>query len=615
MVPSKIELKIDNKDVPGPVIESFELHQVLGDHHRFTIELRRRSELEDVFGKTLEANLSAWLSKTINLKISSADSSSGDSGEIRFIGVVTEVNFTSKVDSLGNIYMAGYSPTIALDLNKMYHIWHDMSSSTIINQLISNESLPNADVSASGGTSHPGLLAYDDTAYQIISYLSGFEGWWAYYDGLNFHVAGDLPDDKIELKANHLGSFTVEVDSTRLKDLSGSAYEYKQGSWFSSNSPKPNPSSIPLGKAASDAGRLSNTRGNVLPLDNPISQRDLDQRLEIISRKSSACLLRARGTTDRFGLSPGKGLKISWSPRKRVTESRGEEGFSGLYLLTRAEHKYKDGRYTCNFKAVARDLAYPYYKGDSFSRQLIERAWVTDVGDSGKNKLGSVKVRFDWKPEGSDGVESPFIRVCQLQAGADGSKTHGTWLIPEVGDGVLVSIKGRHLENAAVIGSLYDGSRLPRKDMYTDNNTVKAICTKSGNEIIFNDTEDKEQLIMKAKGGACSIQMDSSKNSEKISLAVQKDGASLVMDGASGNEQISFASKGSACNISMSGAKRSIKIETSGSIVMKAGEITLDAKTALNLKSQAQLKQKAGAMVDIDGGAMVKVKGGIIKLN
>jgi type VI secretion system secreted protein VgrG len=615
MVASKIELKIDNKDVPGPVIESLELHQVLGDHHRFTIELRRRSELVDVFGKSLEANLSAWLSKTINLKIWSADSSTGDSGEIRFIGVITEVNFTSKVDSLGNIFMAGYSPTIALDLNKMYHIWHDMSSSAIINQLISNEGLPNANVSASGGTSHPGLLAYDDTAYQIISYLSGFEGWWAYYDGLNFNVAGDLPDDKIELKANHLGSFTVEVDSTRLKDLSGSAYEYRQGSWFSSNSPKPNPSSISLGKAAADAGRLSSTRENILPPDNPISQRDLDQRLEIISRKSNACLLRARGTTDRFGLSPGKGLKISWSPRKRVTESRGEEGFDGLYLITRVEHKYKDGRYTCDFKAVARDLAYPYYKGNSFPGQLIERAWVTDVGDSGKNKLGSVKVRFDWKPEGSDGVESPFIRVCQLQAGVDGSKTHGTWLIPEVGDGVLVSIKGRHLENAAVIGSLYDGSHLPRKDMYTDNNMVKAICTKSGNEIIFNDTEDKEQLIMKAKGGACSIQMDSSKNSEKISLAVQKDGASLVMDGASGNEQISFASKGSACNISMSGAKRSIKIETTGSIEMKASEITLDAKTALNLKSQAQLKQKAGAMVDIDGGAMVKVKGGIIKLN
>ena len=100
MVSSKIELKIDNKAVPSPVVELFILRQVLGDHHSFEIELRRRPELESAFGKSLEANLSAWLSKTINVKISPGDSSIGDSGDIRFIGVITEVNFTSKVESL-----------------------------------------------------------------------------------------------------------------------------------------------------------------------------------------------------------------------------------------------------------------------------------------------------------------------------------------------------------------------------------------------------------------------------------------------------------------------------------------------------------------------------------
>ncbi|UCE67674.1 MAG: hypothetical protein JSU85_06620 [Candidatus Zixiibacteriota bacterium] len=615
MVPSKIELMIDNRDVPGPVVESFVLEQALGNHHHFKIELRRRAELEKVFGKTMEDNLNAWLSKTVSVKITHAEGSSADPGELRFIGIITEINFTSKVNSLGNIFIVGYSPSIILDLNKMYHIWCDTGSSDIINQLVSNEGLPNADISASGGISHPGFLAYNDTAFQVIKYLSGFEGWWMYYDGLSFHVAQDLPDDKIELKANHLDSFTVEVDSTKLKDLSGSAFEYKQGSWFSSNAPNLNPSSIPLGKAASDAPRLSSIRESVLLQHNPVSQKDLDQQLETISKKSNAGLLRSRGTTDRFGLTPGKGLTISWKPKKQVTESRREEGFNGLYLLVKVEHKYKDAKYSCDFKAVARDLANPYYQDDSFPKSLIERAWVTDVSDSEKNKLGAVRVRFDWKPEGADGIESPFVRVCQLQAGADGGETHGTWLLPEVGDGVLVSIRGRHLENAAVIGSLYDGSHQPRKDMYTDDNTVKAISTKSGNEILFNDTEDKEQLIMKAKGGACSIQMDSSKNSEKISLAVQKDGASIVMDGASGSEQISFASKGSACSISMSGSKRSVKIETDGSIILKANEITLDAKTGLNLKSQAQLKQKAGATMEIDGGATLTIKGGLVKIN
>jgi hypothetical protein len=98
-----------------------------------------------------------------------------------------------------------------------------------------------------------------------------------YYDGLSFHVVQDLPDEKIELKANHLNSFTVEVDSTKLKNLSGSAFEYKQGSWFSSNGPNLNPSSIPLGRAASQAPTLSSARENVLLRHNPVSQKDLDQ--------------------------------------------------------------------------------------------------------------------------------------------------------------------------------------------------------------------------------------------------------------------------------------------------------------------------------------------------
>jgi hypothetical protein len=149
MVPAKIELKIDNKDVPGPVVESFELKQVLGNHHEFKIELRRRGELENVFGKTLEDNLNAWLSKTLSVKIIHSEGSAADPGEIRFVGIITEINFTSEVDSLGNIIIAGYSPTIALDLNKMYHIWCDTNSSDIINHLVSNEGLPDADISES----------------------------------------------------------------------------------------------------------------------------------------------------------------------------------------------------------------------------------------------------------------------------------------------------------------------------------------------------------------------------------------------------------------------------------------------------------------------------------
>ena len=614
MKSAKIELKIDNKNVPSPVVESLVLNQVLGDHHRFIIELRRRPELEDVFGRSMEANAASWLSKTIDLKVISADRSAGDPGELRFVGVVSDVSFTSKVDSLGNIVIKGYSPTIMLDLNRMYRIWCDIASGDIISGIISDEELPNANVSASGGTTHPGFLAYGDTAYELISYLAVFEGWWAYYDGLNYHVVKDLPDDRIDLKANHLDSFSVEVDATKLKDFSSSAYEYVEGKWFQSDSRDPSLSALPLGKTAGEAAKISSTRGRILIFHNPTSQQDLDSRVEIESKRSYSSLVRSAGTTDRLGLFPGKSIQLSWEPGKRVTESRREESFNGLYLVVSVQHSYKDGKYSCDFRCVARDLAHPCYRMRSLPESFVEPAWVTAVSDPEANKLGRVRVRFGWDSERSN-LESPFIRVSQIHAGSNGGASHGSWVLPEFDDCVLVLIRGRHLENAVIIGSVYDGKHLPEAEMYSDENMIKSFYTKSGNQIKVSDSEGGEQIAISSKNGTCSLVLDSTDGQEKFSIAVKDNAASLVMDGSSGNEKISLSCGDSSCEISLDAAQKSVKIESENSIVLKANEITLEAQSVLNIKSQAQMIQKAGTNIDMDGGAMVKVKGGVIQLN
>lgn len=615
MKPAKIELKIDNVQVPSPAIESIQLKQPLGDHHTFVVELRRRQEIEDAFGRTMEDNLNAWLSKTLSLKITASDSSSGDSGEVRFVGVVSEVSFESKVDSLGIIRLKGYSPSIMLDLNKMYHAWCEMTSGDIISKLIGDANLPNANVAASGGTNHLGLLAYGDTPYQMINYLAGYEGWWAYYDGLNFNVLQDLSDDKLELAANDLDRFAIGLDSSRLKKVTGSSYEFLRGSWFSSDSQEPSPSGLPLGRAAGAADMIAETPEKLLPAGNLASQRDLDNQLNSAAKKSYSGLVKAKGSTDRLGLAPGKGLKVTWEPTRRTTDSRGEDGYSGLYLVTSVEHTYKDAKYSAEFKASARDLAFPYYKEDRFPKNIVETAWVTDVSDPEGNKLARVKVRLGWDPEGADGVESPFIRVCQPQAGANGD-SHGTWILPEVGDGVLVSIRGRHLENAAVIGSLYDGAHQPRAEMYSDDNMIKALYTKAGNEIIIKDAPGEEQIMVKAKHDTCTFTMDSS-DKETISMAVNSDGASFVMEGKSGSEKITLSSGGSTCEIAMDGSSSggSIKIESQKSITLKANEINLEANSALNIKSSARMTQEANATFDIKSSGTLTVKGSLVQIN
>lgn len=609
MQPACAELKIDNKTVPQSAIESLVLDQVIGAHSALAIELRRKQDLEKSFGNTLEANARAWISKTISLKIDAADKSAGDKGEVNFIGVIVAASMGSKVGSLGNIYLKCLSPTVMLDTTRIYRTWIDRTSNEIINSLISSEGLPNVNVSASGGTKLPGFVAYGQTPLQIINYLAGFEGWWAYYDGTNYNITKELPNDTIELKANQVSAFVVTLDSLGVKKLGTRAFEYNSGRWFQGPGKAPASSSHVLGKAVADSSPLSSSEEFLDIKHVPPSQADLDKHLQNAMSGNYSHLLRGTGLSDRLGIVIGKILKLKWEGQKKQTESRREEGLSGQYLITRVVHRYDDGKYTCEFNCVDRDLAFPYYDESDIPDHIYETAEVTDNNDP--DKLGQVKVRFGWSGAGGED-ETPFIRVSQAMAG---STPHGSWMLPETGDSVLVSLRGHHLDKAMVIGSLYDGSRLPRNDLVTQDNMTKSFYTKSGNEIIFKDDKDAEQVMIKAKGGACQIALDASNGKEMLSLAVKDNAASIVLDDGGGASKVSITTKSSGCELTLDGQNQSIKIAAKKTIELKATEIKINADAKLEVKSSGTMKHSAGATLDLEGSAMVNVKGGIIKLN
>jgi uncharacterized protein involved in type VI secretion and phage assembly len=166
-----------------------------------------------------------------------------------------------------------------------------------------------------------------------------------------------------------------------------------------------------------------------------------------------------------------------------------------------------------------------------------------------------------------------------------------------------------------VVGSLYDGSRKPRSDLNTQDNMTKSFYTKSGNEIIFKDDKDAEQLSILAKGGTCKIALDASNGKEMLSMAVNKDSASIVLDDGGGASKISITTKNSSCNVTLDGQNQSIKIEAGKTIELKATEIKITADAKIEVNSNGTMKQSAGATLDLEGIAMVNVKGGIIKLN
>ncbi|MEW5923583.1 MAG: hypothetical protein AB1746_06310, partial [Candidatus Zixiibacteriota bacterium] len=116
------------------------------------------------------------------------------------------------------------------------------------------------------------------------------------------------------------------------------------------------------------------------------------------------------------------------------------------------------------------------------------------------------------------------------------------------------------------LGALYNGQALPPKDTGGDKNNVKMFMTRSGNQIVFNDEDGKEQISI-----------------------VNKDGSNKIV-------------------MEMSGP--SITIESKGDINIKGKNLTLESQEALNLKAGTELKTKASSNAEFEASANMKVKAG-----
>jgi phage baseplate assembly protein V len=95
-------------------------------------------------------------------------------------------------------------------------------------------------------------------------------------------------------------------------------------------------------------------------------------------------------------------------------------------------------------------------------------------------RKGAVKVKFPWlHEEDADEKESNWARVATAMAGND----MGTFLMPEVGDEVLVAFDHGDFNSPYVIGSLWNGKDKPPED----DCKKRVIKTKSGLKITFDD--------------------------------------------------------------------------------------------------------------------------------
>jgi uncharacterized protein involved in type VI secretion and phage assembly len=138
-----------------------------------------------------------------------------------------------------------------------------------------------------------------------------------------------------------------------------------------------------------------------------------------------------------------------------------------------------------------------------------------------------------------------WARVAVPRAGTH----HGTWLVPDVGDEILLAFEAGELDRPYVIGSLWGPSHAPPEQMVAGN-PVTSIVSPAGSRLTVDDRPDRLSIRLATPGG------------RSVTLADDAGGSITLDDGNGG--MITMTASG-------------IEIRTSATVKVSASAIEMTA--------------------------------------
>ncbi len=556
-------------------VEEITLHKVtyvsvgqrMDAHHTFEF----RMTLDDARQETFTGEARKYLGKQAVVKINFAPQTPS-SKDLHFEGLVTDAVFSRSQGGSPEITVSGYSLTYLLNGDG----WNRSFSAKSLQQIV-DEVCKDAvtlglrtQVAPKYSAQLPYVVQYEESDHQFLARMAARYGEWFYFDGTTMLFGKPSANEATEelVFGGNLFSFDIGV-ALRRNNLELEHWDHNQAELLKA---KGDTSDLRLnedtyGKLLKNPAADLFGPGDLSMLGHVIDQGDLDARTAARIRSNGSGAVVMRGVSDHARLRPGKLIKVSGPVAQEGSTSSTEYG---EFIVTSVSHSSSNGNYQNHFEAIptANDMV-----PTSAWRQPVcdpQSAHVIEVDDP--DKLGRVRVRFHWQQGGPE--LSPWIRVLSAHAHKQG----GLYLIPEIGDEVLVDFEFNDPEQPYVTGSLFNGKAKPDAAWADERNDVKAFRTKGGNEVLITDKAGKESVVVRNKDG---------KNEVILAL----------------------------------GSQPSITIRTEGKLVLDAKTIELKCQD-LKVDAQAGGEINTGAKLDlsaanmkIDGSALVEVKGGLIKLN
>lgn len=217
------------------------------------------------------------------------------------------------------------------------------------------------------------------------------------------------------------------------------------------------------------------------------------------------------------------------------------------------------------------------------------------------------------------GEMTPWIRLATNYASGD----RGLYFVPEIGDEVYVDFEHGNPDRPYVSGARYHGNAKP--EWSDPDNNLKAMKTRSGHTLLFNDAKGQESITINDKNGN-KIFIDTAANNMTVT-ALQKMtfNATNVVYNASDNLTVNVG-KNMAINVAKNLAinvKKNISIKAGSNISKAAGKnIAIQAKSSMALKAGKKMGVEAkkkmsfkSEEITMEGSKGVKIKGCKVDVN
>jgi Rhs element Vgr protein len=210
-----------------------------------------------------------------------------------------------------------------------------------------------------------------------------------------------------------------------------------------------------------------------------------------------------------------------------------------------------------------------------------------------------VATALEGDPDGEDRIQ---VKLPLVDPEADGiwarwlspyaTEEKGIFFRPEIGDELIVGFLNADPRDPVVLGMVHS-SKKPAPIALSDDNHEKAIVTRSGMRVHFDD--DKKIATIDTPGGNSIVLSD---EDQAIRVTDQHDN-SVTMD----SDGITLK----ASKITLT-SQQEIKIEAGTDLKAESG-------TNAEIKAGAQLKAEGSAGAELSSSAIATIKGSLVKIN